>query len=43
MKLVDLGLLESVGSTYDQNRTTIQGRVTQRTIDSKPVLGPPPS
>ena len=43
MKLVDLKLLENVGGTYDQTRTTIQGRVSQRTIDSKPVLGPPPS
>jgi len=43
MKLVDLKLLESVGGTYDQNRTTIQGRVSQRTIDSKPVLGPSPT
>jgi hypothetical protein len=43
MKLVDLKLLDSVGGTYDQNRTTIQGRVTQRTIDSKPVLGPSPT
>jgi hypothetical protein len=43
MKLADLRLLESVGGTYDQNRTTIQGRVSQRTIDSKPVLGPSPT
>jgi len=43
MKLLDVKLLESVGGTYDQTRTTIQGRVTQRTIDSKPVLGPSPT
>lgn len=43
MKLVDLKLLESVGGTYDQTRTTIQGRVSQRTIDAKPVLGPSPT
>jgi hypothetical protein len=41
MKLVDLELLDNVGTSYDQTRTTIQGRVSQRTIDSKPVLGPP--
>ena len=43
MKLVDLKLLDSVGGTYDQTRTTIQGRVSQKTIDSKPVLGPSPT
>jgi hypothetical protein len=43
MKLVDLQLLESVGNSYDQTRTTIQGRVTQKTIESKPVLGPSPT
>jgi hypothetical protein len=43
MKLVDLKLLESVGGTYDQTRTTIQGRVSQKTIDAKPVLGPSPT
>lgn len=43
MKLLDLKLLESVGTSYDQTRTTLAGRVSQRTIDSKPVLGPPPS
>lgn len=43
MKLLDAKLLESVGTTYDQTRTTLAGRVTQRTIDSKPVLGPSPT
>jgi hypothetical protein len=43
MKLLDLNLLESTGSVYDQTRTTIAGRVSQRTIDSKPVLGPSPT
>jgi hypothetical protein len=43
MKLLDVKLLDSVGTSYDQTRTTLAGRVTQRTIDSKPVLGPPPS
>lgn len=43
MKLLDLGLLNSVGTVYDQTRTTLAGRVIQRTIDSKPVLGPSPT
>lgn len=43
MKLLDLKLLESVGTSYDQTRTTLAGRVSQRTIDSKPVLGPSPT
>lgn len=34
-------LLASVGDTYDQTRTTIQGRVSQKTIDGQNVLGPP--
>jgi hypothetical protein len=40
MKLLDVKLLESVGGTYDQTRTTIQGRVRQKTVNSKQVLGP---
>jgi hypothetical protein len=43
MKLLDLNLLNSVGTSYDQTRTTLAGRVTQRTIDAKPVLGPSPT
>jgi hypothetical protein len=43
MKLLDAKLLDSVGTSYDQTRTTLAGRVTQRTIDSKPVLGPSPT
>jgi hypothetical protein len=43
MKLLDVKLLDSVGTSYDQTRTTLAGRVTQRTIDSKPVLGPSPT
>ena len=41
MKIVNANLLDSVGSSYDQTRTTVQGRATQKTIDGKPVLGPP--
>lgn len=43
MKLLDAQLLASTGTSYDQTRTTLAGRVTQRTIDSKPVLGPSPT
>ena len=43
MKLLDLDLLDSTGTSYNQTRTTLAGRVTQRTIDSKPVLGPSPT
>lgn len=43
MKSLDLELLASTGTTYDQTRTTLAGRVSQRTIDSKPVLGPSPT
>ena len=43
MKSLDLELLASTGTSYDQARTTLSGRVSQRTIDSKPVLGPSPT
>jgi len=43
MKLIDTELLASTGTSYDQTRTTLAGRVSQRTIDSKPVLGPSPT
>jgi hypothetical protein len=35
MKLLDANLLAVTGNTYDQNRTTFQGRLSTRTIDSK--------
>lgn len=41
MKWIKADLLASVGGTYDQTRTTIQGRVASKTIGGKPVLGPP--
>jgi hypothetical protein len=41
VKIVNANLLDSVGSSYDQTRTTVQGRATQKTIDGKSVLGPP--
>jgi hypothetical protein len=41
MKLVKANLLTSVTGTYDQTKTTIQGRVTQKTISGSDYLGPP--
>lgn len=41
MKWIKSDLLTSVGGTYDQTRTTIQGRVASKTISGQPVLGPP--
>lgn len=41
MKFINADLTASVGGTYDQTRTTIQGRVFQKTIDGEDVLGPP--
>lgn len=41
MKFIKADLVDSVGTSYDQTRTTIQGRVSQKTIDGRPVLGPP--
>lgn len=41
MKLVKANLLSNVVGTYDQTKTTIQGRVTQKTISGTDYLGPP--
>lgn len=41
MKYVEADLNEVVVGTYDQTKTTIQGHVTQKTIDGDLVLGPP--
>lgn len=41
MKWFKAGLLDNVVSSYDQTKTTIQGRVTSKTISGMPVLGPP--
>lgn len=41
MKSLAAGLLENVVSSYDQTKTTISGRVTQKTISGNSVLGPP--
>lgn len=40
MKTLDLQLLASTGTSYDQMRTTLQGTVRQTTINSKQCLGP---
>src|SRR5574343_2082607 len=41
MKTVSANLLTNVVGTYDQTKTTIQGRVASKTIGGIPVLGPP--
>jgi hypothetical protein len=41
MKYIEADLLNDVVSSYDQTKTTIQGRVTQKTIGGELVLGPP--
>lgn len=41
MKTVKADLLADVVSIYDQNKTTIQGRVISKVVDGVDVLGPP--
>ena len=41
MKSVKANLLNDVVSSYDQTKTTIQGNITQKTINTNDVLGPP--
>lgn len=41
MKYVKADLLSSVVGSYDQTKTTIQGRVFSKVINTKTVLGPP--
>jgi len=41
MNWIKADLLADVVSSYDQTKTTIQGRVAQRTIGGVDVLGPP--
>lgn len=41
MKYLKADLLADVVGTYDQTKTTIQGRVTSKTLNSRQVLGPP--
>lgn len=41
MKTVAANLLTDVVGTYDQTKTTIQGRVFSKTVNGQNVLGPP--
>jgi hypothetical protein len=41
MKWFKAGLLDNVVSIYDQTKTTIQGRVAQKTLSGQSCLGPP--
>lgn len=41
MKYVKADLLADVVSSYDQTKTTIQGRAFSKTVDGKTALGPP--
>lgn len=41
MKYVAADLLDDVVSSYDQTKTTIQGRCASKTVDGKTALGPP--
>jgi len=41
MRYIKADLNEVVVSSYDQTKTTIQGRISQKTIDGELVLGPP--
>lgn len=41
MKVVQADLLDNVVGSYDQTKTTIQGRAYSKTVDGKTALGPP--
>lgn len=41
MRYVQADLLDDVVGTYDQTKTTIQGRCYSKTVDGKVALGPP--
>jgi hypothetical protein len=41
MKALYADLVADVVSSYDQTKTTIQGRVASKTINGQTVLGPP--
>lgn len=41
MKYFELGLLDDVTGTYDQTKTTIQGRISQKVVNTFDCLGPP--
>ena len=40
MKAINLNLQNSISSVYDKTKTTVSGRVIQKTINSQQVLGP---
>lgn len=40
MKSITLDIQQSLSNTYDKTKTTLAGRVVQRTINSQTVLGP---
>lgn len=41
MRYLKADLLDDVVGSYDQTKTTIQGRAFSKTVGGKPVLGPP--
>jgi len=41
MKYIKADLLNDIVGSYDQTKTTIQGRVDSKVVDSQTVLGPP--
>lgn len=41
MRYLNAGLLDDVVSSYDQTKTTVQGRAFSKTVDGKTALGPP--
>jgi hypothetical protein len=41
MKVLKADLVNDVVLTYDQTKTTVQGRVFTKTVDSQTVIGPP--
>lgn len=41
MKYVKADLISDVVGSYDQTKTTTQGRITSKTLSGVPVLGPP--
>jgi hypothetical protein len=41
MKTIKADLLADIVSSYDQTKTTIQGRVAQKTINARQILSPP--
>lgn len=41
MKYVKAGLLDNIVSVYDQNKTTVYGRIQTKIVSGQTVLGPP--